>query len=106
MQYLKQDEVALIFHRWLTRRVKKISEPTKFMCAICTEPGFGKYLHVCTDTTQPQNSIFICEFDVENPNDFPDIRQIKQAIEKQWQILSEIKRIDYENELKEAKENI
>ena len=105
MLYLKQDEIALIFYRWLTRRVKRINEPTKFICALCTEPGFGKYLHVCTDTAISQNCIIIREFEVEDSNHIPDIKLIKDGIEKHWQILSEIKRSDYENELNEAKGN-
>lgn len=105
MKYLTQEEVAMIFKRWLTRRVLKIKEPTKFMCTLCTEPGFGKYLHVCTKETEPQNCIFICEFDVADSNDFPDTKLIRDCVEKQWRFLSEIKRSDYENELKEAQEN-
>lgn len=105
MEYLTQEEVALIFKRWLTRRVLKIKEPTKFLCALCSEPGFGKYLHVCTDETKPENCTFICEFDVVNSNDFPDTELIRSSIEKHWHFLSEIKRNDYESELKEAQEN-
>ena len=105
MEYLTQEEVTMIFERWLTRRVLKIKEPTKFLCALCSEPGFGKYLHVCTKETEPQNCILICEFDADKSEDFPDTEQIRNSVEKQWQILSQIKRSDYENELKEAKEN-
>ena len=75
------------------------------MCALCTEPGFGKYLHVCTDETKPENCIFICEFDVDNSDGFPDTKLIRSGIEKQWRFLSGIKRSDYENELKEAQKN-
>ena len=105
MEYLTQEEMTMIFKRWLTRRVSRIKEPTKFLCALCTEPRFGKYLHVCIDETKPENCILICEFDVENSNDFPDTELIRSGVEKQWHFLSEIKRSDYENELKEAQEN-
>ena len=105
MEYLTQEEVTMIFKRWLTRRVSRIKEPTKFLCALCSEPGFGKYLHVCTDETKTQNCILICEFDVDNSDDFPDTEQLRNCVEKQWHFLSEIKRSDYESELKEAQEN-
>ena len=83
MEYLTQEEVALIFKQWLTRRIMKIKEPTKFMCKLCTEPGFGKYLHVCTSTTQPENSIFICEFNADKPDVFPDTELIRNCVEAQ-----------------------
>jgi hypothetical protein len=105
MEYLTQEDVTMIFKRWLTRRVSRIKEPTKFLCALCSEPGFGKYLHVCTDETKPENCIFICEFDVDNSDDFPETELIRSGVEKQWHLLSEIKRSDYESELKEAQEN-
>ena len=66
MEYLTQEEVAMIFERWLKRRVLKIKESTKFICTLCTAPSYGKYLHVCNSLEQPKNSRFIYDFDAEN----------------------------------------
>ena len=104
MEYLTQDEVVMIFQRWLARRVARIDKPTKFFCALCTEPGYGNYLHVCIDMTQHRNIRLIYEFDVDNPDDRPDTEQIKHSVEKNWNFLCEIKRSDYKQELKEAHE--
>ena len=41
----------------------------------------------------------------DNFDDFPDKKLIRNGVEKQWHLLSEIKKSDYENELKEAQEN-
>jgi len=105
MEYLTQEEVAMIFERWLTRRVLKIKEPTKFLCTLCKEPGYGQYLHVCTNMTQLENSRLVCEFEADNPDNRPDIEQIRRRVEMEWHLLSEIKRSDYEKELKEIQEN-
>jgi hypothetical protein len=105
MEYLTQDEIAMIFARWLARRVPRIQEPTKFFCALCTEPGFGRYLHVCNDMSHHKNIKPICEFDANSPDDRPNLEQIKRSVEEAWNFLSEIRRNDYEPELKEAQEN-
>ena len=101
MEYLTQEEVAMIFERWLKRRVLKIKEPTKFICTLCKEPGYGKYLHVCNSLEQPKNSKYIFEFDAENSDDRPDIEEIRHCVEIEWDVLSEIMRSNYEKELKE-----
>jgi hypothetical protein len=105
MEFLTQDEIAVIFERWLARRVSRIKEPTKFFCALCTEPGYGNYLHVCNDMTQHENIRLIYVFDADTPDDRPDMEEIKHCVEKEWNFLSEIKRSDYEQELKESREN-
>ncbi len=105
MEFLTQDEIASIFEQWLTRRVKRINEPTKFFCALCSEPGYGKYLHVCTDMAQHKNIKLIYEFDANSSNDLPDKEKIKRSVEKEWNLLSDLKRSDYEQELKEARES-
>ena len=105
MEYLTQEEVAMIFERWLKRRVLKIKDPTKFICTLCTESGYGKYLHVCNSLSQPKDSRFIFEFDAESSDDRPDIEKIRHCIEIEWGFLSEIKRSDYKKELEEIQEN-
>ena len=105
MEYLTSDEIAMIFVRWLSRRVSRIKEPTKFICSLCTEPEYGSYLHVCEDMSQHEKYKLICEFEADNPDDFPSKEMIKDSIEKNWDFLSELKRSDYVNELKEAHEN-
>lgn len=105
MEYLTQEEVAMIFNHWLNRRVLKIKEPTKFICTLCTEPGYGKYLHVSDSLSQPENSKFIYEFDAGNPDDRPDIEEIRHCVGTEWDFLSEIKRSDYKKELEEIQEN-
>lgn len=106
MEYLRQEEVAMIFRRWLTRRVLKIKEPTKFICALVEESGYGNYLHVCDNKSTPKNSRLICEFDANSIDDRPNIEQIRQSVEREWNFLSEIKRNYYEQELKEAQKNL
>ena len=105
MEYLTQEEVSMIFKRWLTRRVLKIKEPTKLICTLRKEPGYGQYLHVCNDMAQPKDSRLIYEFDADNPDDRPDVEQIRKGVEREWHFLCDIKKSDYENELKEAQEN-
>ena len=105
MEYLTSDEIAMIFERWLTRRVRRIKEPAKFFCALCTEPEFGSYLHVCEDMSQHKNIRLICEFEANNPDERPSRVLFKESIEKNWNFLSEIKRSSYEQELKEAQEH-
>jgi hypothetical protein len=104
MEYLTSDEIAMIFERWLSRRVPRITEPTKFFCALVTEPGYGSYLHICTDMSQYKNIRLICQFEVDNPNDRPSKEFLKDSIKKNRDFLSKIKKIDYESELKEAQE--
>ena len=106
MEYLSSEEIAMIFERWLSRRVPRITEPTKFICGLVVEPGFGSYLHVCTDTTQPVNIKPICQYDANSPDDRPAREFLKERIEKNWDFLSELKKSDYERELKEAQENL
>ena len=105
MEYLSSDEIAMIFERWLSRRVPRISGPTKFICALVTEPEFGSYLHVCNDVSQHKNIKPIYEFEAQNPGDIPTRETIKANIEKNWDFLSKIKKNHYEQELKEAHEN-
>lgn len=105
MEYLSSEEIAMIFERWLTRRVPRITEPTRFICGLVVEPEFGSYLHVCTDTTQPENIKPICQFDANNPDARPTREFLKDSIEKNWDFLSELKKSDYVQELKEAIEN-
>jgi hypothetical protein len=105
MEYLSSDEIAMIFERWLTRRVPRIKEPTKLFCGLCTEPGYGSYLHVCDNMAQPKNIRPICEFKANNPDDHPSKKMLKESIEKNWNFLCEIKKSDYVQELKEAHEN-
>ena len=106
MEYLTSEEIAMIFERWLSRRVPRITEPTQFICGLVIEPGFGSYLHVCTDTTQPDNIKPICQFDADSPDVRPVREFLKDNIEKSWSFLSELKKSDYKQELKEAKENM
>ena len=106
MEYLSSEEIAMIFERWLSRRVPRITEPTKFICGLVIEPGFGSYLHVCTDTTQPENIKQICLFDANSPDARPTREFLKERIEMNWDFLSELKKSDYERELKEAQENL
>jgi len=105
MEYLTQEEVAMIYERWLARRVLKIKEPTTFTCSLCKEPGYGKYLHVCNNMAQPWNCRLIYEFKADTPDDRPDVEQIRHCVEREWHFFSEIKKSDYENELKEVQEN-
>jgi hypothetical protein len=105
MDFLTQEEVTMIFYRWLNRRVPRIKEPTKFICTLCTESGYGKYLHVSDSLSRPENSKFVYEFEVENPDDPPDLEQLRQCVEKEWDFLSDMKRTDYLKELKEIQEN-
>ena len=105
MEYLTQEEVATIFERWLKRRMLKIKDRTKFICTLCIVPGYGKYLHVRNNPVLPKNSRFILEFDAENSDDRPDIKEIRHCVETEWDFLSEIKRSFYEEELKEIQEN-
>jgi|WetSurMetagenome_2_1015567.scaffolds.fasta_scaffold327097_1 hypothetical protein len=105
MNYLTSDEIAMIFERWLSRRVPRITEPTKFFCTLVTEPGFGSYLHVCTDMSQHKNFRLICGFEANTPNDRPTREFLKDSIEKNRDFLPKIKQSDYESELKEAKEH-
>jgi len=104
MEYLTQEEVTMIFQRWLTRRVLKIKEPTKLICTLCKKPGSGEYLDVCNNIAQPKDSMPIYEFKADNPDDRPDVEQIRHYVEREWHSLSEIKKSDYENELKEVQE--
>ena len=105
MEYLTSEEIAKIFERWLTRRVSRITEPTKFFCVLCTEPGFGSYLHVCENTAQHKNIKLICEFEADGSDTRPSREFLKESIENSWDFLCEIKRSNYEHELKEAHEN-
>ena len=105
MEYLSSEEIAMIFERWLSRRVPRITEPTKFICSLCTVPGYGSYLHVCDDMSQHENFRLICEFEANNPEDRPSRGFLKDSIERNWSFLSELKKSDYVQELKEAKEN-
>ncbi len=106
MEYLSSGEIAMIFERWLSRRVPRITEPTKFICGLVIEPGFGCYLHVCTDKSLPGNIKTICRFDASGPNERPAREFLKDSIEKNWSFLSELKKSDYVLELKEAKGNL
>ena len=54
---------------------------------------------------QHKDRRLICEFKADNPDDRPDMKQIRHCVEGKWLFLSDIKKIDYENELKEAQEN-
>jgi len=105
MNYLSSEEIAMIFERWLSRRIPRITDPTKFICGLVTEPEFGSYLHVCFDTAKPENIKPICEFQANSPNDRPTREFLKENIEKNWDFLSELKKSDYERELNEAQEN-
>ncbi len=106
MEYLSSEEISMIFERWLRRRIPRITEPTKFVCGLVTEPGFGSYLHVCTDRSLPEKIRTVCRFDAKSYDERPSRIFLKESIEKSWDFLSELKKNDYVQELKEAMENL
>lgn len=105
MEYLTKEEVAMIFEYRLKRRVLKVKKPMQFICTICKSPGYGSYLHVGNSLAKPKNSRIILDFDAEHPDDCPDIEQIRNCVERDWDFLSKIERSNYEKELKQIQEN-